>query len=516
VSRGADVLDWVIDPFARDFGVGKLSAVVVGEPEFDWGPDEETWRTPLAEDLVYYEIDLAEYGRDLAAVADRLPYLADLGVNCVQLMPVNNVTAEIDWGYLPAAQLGVDDRLGDRPGLRRLVAESHRLGMAVVFDVVYGHTGAEFAYVDVYRHFAIPNNPVMGDFGQNMFGESTGWDLSLTQDYFFTASHLWLDLFHVDGFRYDCVPNFWRTPFDGYGELCYRTYRHVAEQIPDGGHWRRFAADDRINLVQCAEQLEAPRDVMARTYSTSTWQNETLDAARATVRGEPGALARLGQAFALLGYPESTTFGTDVVHQAPLQYLENHDHPRFLCEFGTLQPDERDNELFRRGNRDSWFRLQPYLIGLLTAKGAPLLFQGEELCEDDFLPDQGLGRVAMLRPVQWEYFYTVPGRGILRLVRTLLRLRRAHPELRRGAHFFHNDDRILDEGVLLQSRAADNATTLVAINVTGADRQVPFTFARAGDYDELLHGQDNLLGVAAGETRVLTVPSNYGRLWRVI
>ncbi len=70
VRRGADELDWIIDPFARDFGTGKLSAVVVGEPAFDWGPAEDEWRTPLVEDLVFYEIDLAEYGRDLAAVVN--------------------------------------------------------------------------------------------------------------------------------------------------------------------------------------------------------------------------------------------------------------------------------------------------------------------------------------------------------------------------------------------------------------------------------------------------------------
>ena len=516
VRRGADELDWIIDPFARDFGTGKLSAVVVGEPAFDWGPAEDEWRTPLVEDLVFYEIDLAEYGRDLAAVVDRLPYLADLGVNCVQLMPVNNVTAQIDWGYLPAAQYGVDERLGDRPGLRRLVAEAHRLGMAVVLDVVYGHTGDEFAFVDVYRHFAIPGNPVMGDFGANMFGESTGWQLPLCQDYFFTASHLWLDAFHVDGFRYDCVPNFWHTPFDGYGQLCHATYQHVRQLADGGGHWTRFLAGDRLTLIQCAEQLEGPRDVLNRTYSTNTWQNETLRAAQDTAQGRDGALRELGEAFALFGYPEVTVFGADEIHQAPLQYLENHDHPRFLCQFGTRDADPRGNELFRRGDRSNWYRLQPYLIGLLAgAKGAPLLFQGQELCEDDHLPDDGLGRVAVLRPVQWEFFYSTAGRGILHLVRTLLRLRREHEELRRGAHRFHGDDVYLDEGVLLQSRSTAAAWTLIAVNVTGTDRRVPVVLPRAGHYRELLHGEDDLVGVAAGETRMLPVPSNYGRIWRV-
>jgi maltooligosyltrehalose trehalohydrolase len=215
-----------------------------------------------------------------------------------------------------------------------------------------------------------------------------------------------------------------------------------------------------------------------------------------------------------LEYPEQSTFGHDVIHQAPLQYIENHDHPRFICLFGTRQPDNRGNVLFQQGDRTQWYKLQPYLIGLLTAKGVPLLFQGQELCEDYFLPDDGLGRIAVLRPVQWEYFYTEAGRGTLRLVRTLLRLRRECPELRGGRHFFYGDDAYLFQGLLLQARYTDDAWTLAAMNFSDQDRQVLFRFDRPGDYTELLHGEDNLVSVGASETRALTVPSNYGRLWR--
>ncbi|MGH3915425.1 MAG: alpha-amylase family glycosyl hydrolase, partial [Pseudonocardiaceae bacterium] len=389
VSRGNDVLDWVIDPFARDFGVGKLSAVVVGASPFDWGSDEDAWRVPEVENLIFYEINLSEIARDLPAVTARLPYLADLGVNCLQLMPVNNVTSEIDWGYLPSAYFGVDERLGSREQLQQLIAAAHRAGLAVVIDAVYGHTSTEFAFVEVYRHFAIPDNPFMADYAKNLFSESTGFQLPLPRDYFFTVNHYWLDVYHVDGFRYDCVPNYWNGPFEGYGELSYETYQHVKRGAAGPAHWQRFANNGRINLIQCAEQLEAPIEILSRTYSTSTWQNETLAAASATALGQDGSLARLGQAFALLGYPESSTFGTDVIHQAPLQYIENHDHPRFLCLFGTQQLDSRGNVLFNRGDRTRWHKIQPYLIGMLTAKGAPLLFQGQELCEDDFLPHDG-------------------------------------------------------------------------------------------------------------------------------
>ena len=76
--------------------------------------------------------------------------------------------------------------------------------------------------------------------------------------------------------------------------------------------------------------------------------------------------------------------------------------------------------------------LQPYLIGLLLSKGVPMLWQGQEFGENYFLPDFGAGRVSLLRPLRWDYFYDTAGQQLVRLVRTLIRTRRARPHMRRG------------------------------------------------------------------------------------
>ena len=97
--------------------------------------------------------------------------------------------------------------------------------------------------------------------------------------------------------------------------------------------------------------------------------------------------------------------------KAAVQYIENHDHERFLCNFGLSNPDEAGNSLFAEGDRSSWYRVQPYLIGLLLSKGVPLLWQGQEFGENYFLPDFGAGRVSILRPLRWDYFYDEAGRA---------------------------------------------------------------------------------------------------------
>jgi hypothetical protein len=50
-----------------------------------------------------------------------------------------------------------------------------------------------------------------------------------------------------------------------------------------------------------------------------------------------------------------------------------------------------------------------------------------------------MGRVAMFRPVRWDYFYTPVGKSTVRLVRSLIKIRRSSPQLRKGDHFFYND-----------------------------------------------------------------------------
>ena len=516
------LLDWIVDPYAREFGVGKQAAVTLGAQPYVWSGNEAAWKTPALTDLVVYEIDLAEFSGDLSRLENLLDYLADLGVNAIELMPLSNVPESVDWGYLPIGYFGVDDRFGGTNDLQALVDRAHQRGIAVIVDMVYGHTGIDFAYYDVYTRLAFDENPFMGPFAKDYFAavaKSTDFQRPLTRDYFLTVSQYWLDVFHVDGIRYDCVPNFWDGPMGvGYANLVYATYELVRAQVAaQAQYWTRFdgGAGAPLRLVQCAEQLEGPIEIVSTTYSNSTWQNATFDAARNVARGDRGRLTDLGAQLGLAGYPEVVTTNGDALPRTALQYLENHDHERFICNFGTYNVDDAQNPLFQVGDRSRWFKLQPYLIALLTSKGVPLLWAGQEFCENYWVPDVGTARVSLLRPVRWDDFYDEAGRGTVSLVRKLLKLRRTSPQLRAGAHFFFNDwSRYQQQGLLLFARYDAEAYSLVAVNTSDQDVWAPFWFPIAGDYVEELHGGAlGLSDVRALEETWLLVPSNYGRVW---
>ena len=121
----------------------------------------------------------------------------------------------------------------------------------------------------------------MGAFAKDYFGKSTDFHRAFTRDFFYTVNYHWLDCYHVDGFRYDCVPNYCEGPLgDGYAALVYQTYQAVKAKSAERSHWQRFLAGGTIRLIQCAEQLEGPQDILEKTYSTCTWQNDTLGAAQ--------------------------------------------------------------------------------------------------------------------------------------------------------------------------------------------------------------------------------------------
>jgi 1,4-alpha-glucan branching enzyme len=153
---------------------------------------------------------------------------------------------------------------------------------------------------------------------------------------------------------------------------------------------------------------------------------------------------------------------------------------------------------------------------MFTAKGIPMLWQGQEFGENYWLPQEGWGRILLYRPVRWEYFYTSEGRSLLSLIRKLIKLRRNSSQFSRGEHYFYNDIVLYQfRNILLFSRSYKGVFSLVALNFGVQDQVVPFKFPFSGNYLEELHGLDNLMGVSADREVQLNVPSNYGRIWTV-
>jgi len=512
-------IDFIIDPFSREVGVGRLSAITVGSTPYTFSANETKWKTPPLKNAIIYELMISEFRDDLGRTIRQLPYLADLGINCIEVMPVSNVLSTIDWGYDPIGYFCVAERFGMPADFQSFVDLCHQNGIAVVIDSVYGHTGGDFAYTQLYN--ALQNdlpNPFNG--GSGDYGTLNDFSKRLTQDYFYSVNQFWLDTFHVDGFRFDDVPEYWDGPLgSGYANLVYSTYQRVKSKAGTTDHYQRFFdASGNINLIQIAEYLPNPADILFGSYSTGTWQDGTLGAAESCAAGAPGAIQQLGLQLGLNGYPTSVTVNADTLPKTALQYIENHDHQRFICNFGTVPVDNDPNDvLLEQGDRDGkWPKVQPYLIALLTAKGTPLLSEGQEFCENYWIPASGYGRVMLYRPVRWNYFYDNDGQPIIRLIRKLTKIRSGGGQFTDGQHYFYNDyANFNSKGLLAFSRQLGSTFSLIVVNFTDQQQMTTFAFPNGGDYVEQIEGAQNLVNVVAGAAQALTISSNYGCIWTV-
>jgi 1,4-alpha-glucan branching enzyme len=517
VRNGQPVTRHFPDPFATGSGPGFLSSFTVGPAAaFAW--TDAGFRVPELDDLVLYELQVQEFNSTFDGVAQFLDYLRGLGVNCLELMPVNPVKRGYDWGYGPTGYFTAEEAFGGNAGLKRLVDAAHAHGVAVILDVVFGHSGYDFPYARVYDDARVKPNPMMQDPNRDPFGRGLEFANPFTQQFVLEVTRHWLTEYHVDGFRYDNVPGFYDgATGTGYAKLAFDTYR-FSRDIP------RFQGDGYSRLIQVAEYLDDPPRILRETFSRSTWQDRLLgkanDMARWRYVDDPFVLL-LDPGFQ--GYPDSkdaSPAGDQPFPVAPLQYLETHDHSRLIAAFGLESTDPKDLPL---GDRDRAARLQPFAVALYTCRGVPMLFQGQEFAENYVLTESGTTRVGIRRGVHWEYFYDDSGQPLVKLYRRLAKLRRGVRALR-GREFFYDNgaSRPRDGLVTYRRRAAAGGgepeqVAVVVLNFSDADATLSVPLPVAGTYRELLDAPYRpapLEVVAAAGLRVdVRVPSNYGQVF---
>ncbi|SDM33142.1 1,4-alpha-glucan branching enzyme [Catalinimonas alkaloidigena] len=508
-----EVTFWFADPFGRASGFGTLSSVTVDPAAVPFAWTDHAYQTPEVDRMVVYEVNVREFNRDFDGLVMQLDYLWDLGVNVLELMPISNVKEDVEWGYTPLGYFAPDERLGGPVGLKQLVDACHGRGMAVILDAVYAHAHPEFPYNLVYSTTGEPN-PMMGVFEGEFFGNDkpgTDYRKTFTRDYFFALNRYYLAEYHVDGFRYDYVPGMYDGFLgQGYADLVYRTYQY-SRQIP------RFQADGRSRILQCAEHLPDPRQILAKTYSNAAWQNELLEAARGHRIDE--RLAHLLDP-ELVGYPSAyrNDMTGDTFPVAPFQYVESHDHERFLNTFGTLPQQDLLNESY--GDRARFYQTQPYIIALYTGKGIPMLWQGQEFGENWGVPGDGIGRNLFERPLHWEYFYDAPGKALVRLYRKLGQLRRELPALSSRSYFYYyNNADHLHNQIIAYRRGVDDqgaGSVMIALNFSDQARQVWLPFPAVGTWTEQLEGTHPPLQVTHPDQWLpFSVPSHYGVVFRI-
>ncbi|WP_298254925.1 malto-oligosyltrehalose trehalohydrolase [uncultured Arthrobacter sp.] len=162
-----------------------------------------SWVSPGLDGGVIYEMHLGTFTPEgtLDAAIDRLGYLVDLGVQYVELLPVNAFNGTHNWGYDGVLWYAVQETYGGPAAYQRFVDAAHRRGLGVIQDVVYNHLGPSGNYLGLF-------GPYLTEGKSNTWGDSLNLDgpqSDEVREYVVDNLLMWFRDYHVDGLRLDAV-----------------------------------------------------------------------------------------------------------------------------------------------------------------------------------------------------------------------------------------------------------------------------------------------------------------------
>jgi malto-oligosyltrehalose trehalohydrolase len=177
-------------------------AEVVDANAYEWR--DEDWRGRPFRDAVIYELHVGTFTPQgtYAAAAERLDYLAALGVTAIELMPLAATPGRWNWGYDGVLPFAPHEPYGRPDDLKRFVDAAHARGLMVLLDVVYNHFGPEGNYLGCYarQFFTARHQTPWGD-GINFDDRSSG----IVRQFFIHNALYWVEEYHFDGLRLDAV-----------------------------------------------------------------------------------------------------------------------------------------------------------------------------------------------------------------------------------------------------------------------------------------------------------------------
>ncbi|WP_430647969.1 malto-oligosyltrehalose trehalohydrolase [Agromyces sp. GXS1127] len=349
-------------------GVHELSAA------FDLGAHEwadAAWTGRQLAGGSVYELHVGTWTPDgtLDSAIERLDHLVELGIDFVELLPVNAFNGTHNWGYDGVLWYAVHEAYGGPAAYQRFVDACHARGLAVIQDVVYNHLG--------------PSGNVLPRFGpylrtaeRTTWGDSVNLDEPEVRRYIVENAMMWLRDFHVDGLRLDAVH-----------ALRDRSDRHVLRELAE--HADALSAHLGRPLTLVAESdLNDPTLIMPREAGgyglTAQWSDDHHHAMHVALTGETaGYYADFAPLDALV-----KTMTRGFFHDGTYSSFRGRDHGRPLeptVPTWRLVTFTQDHD--QVGNRAAGDRLSPALgerrlalaaVLNLTTPFTPMLFMGEE------------------------------------------------------------------------------------------------------------------------------------------
>jgi glycogen operon protein len=459
-------------------GRAPLGVLTADHEPFDWQGD----RRPRHEaDAVIYELHVKGFTRNpnsgvaeaalgtYAGVIEKIPYLRELGVTVVELMPVMQYDpAEGNyWGYNPLSffaphngYLSRHDITSQHNEFREMVKALHAANIEVLLDVVFNHTaegdhrGAVYSFkgIDNSTYYLMADRP---DAPYENFS-GTGNTLNCANRYvrkmIMDSVRHWAHGMHVDGFRFDLASIFTRNP-DGSINAAEAPVLSDMASDPDLAHLRLVAEPwDAGGVYQLGRSFPG--------IMTCQWNARFRDDVRRFVKGDPGMVAALMRRL----YGSDDLFPDDLPnayhpHQS-INYVTSHDG---FTLYDLVAYNEKRNWANGLGNTDgmadnfSWNcgwegdeavpsdvvklrkqQIKNFSCLLFLANGTPMFRAGDEFMHTQAGNNNPYNQDNETGWLDWSRHRAKP--DVFRFLKLMIAFRKAHPSLARS-RFWRDDVR---------------------------------------------------------------------------
>ncbi len=391
---------------------GIVSVIKTGTNDYTW--QAGTFKPVPDNQLVIYELLIRDFTKEgtIAAATAKLDYLKALGVNAVELMPIQEFDGNDSWGYNPCFYFAADKAYGTPDDYKRFVDEAHLRGMSVILDAAFNHATSLHPFARLYWDGAgnkpATNNPwfnieaphpysVFCDFNHEYAG---------TRDFFKRVLKHWLTTYHIDGFRLDLTKGFTQkkstestaSRYDASRIAILKDYHaHIRSVNPKAYTILEHFCEDK-------EEKELADDGML------LWNNMNHAYCQTAMGYKENSGMTAGSA-ASRGWTDNRL----------VTYQESHDEERTMYKAKTwgITPI-KNNEVTRIG------QAALNAAFLLCTPGPKMIWQFGELGYDISINENGrTGR----KPVKWEDYEDVQRRNLFDTYAHLLALRKKHPDL---------------------------------------------------------------------------------------
>ena len=195
-----------------------VSAFQINRPEFNW--QHRDFKVEDRHDLVIYEMLFRDFttSQDIAGAMAQLDYIENLGVNAIELMPIQEFDGNNSWGYNPNHWFALDKYYGTREEYKEFIDECHSRGLAVIVDVVYNHATGSHPWAKMYWNGSATavNNPwfnVLPTHPYNVYHDMNH-ENAMVKEHVKKSLEYLLTEYDVDGFRFDLTKGFTQKQTD--------------------------------------------------------------------------------------------------------------------------------------------------------------------------------------------------------------------------------------------------------------------------------------------------------------